>query len=68
MIPHVITTVDKYHLVQEANRMVDEVRKLNTWLMKAGYVKAEDIVKHKKTPTHLIRKKKKVRASTHEKV
>lgn len=48
--------------------MVDKVRKLNTWLMKSGYVKAEDIVKHKKTPTHLIRKKKKGRASTHEKV
>lgn len=68
VIPHVITTVDKYHLVQEANRMVDEVRKLNTWLMKAGYVKAEDILRYKKTPAHLIRKKKKMRISAHEKV
>lgn len=58
VIPHVITTVDKYHLVQEANRMVDEVRKLNTWLIKAWYVKESDLIKHKKIPAHAIKEKK----------
>lgn len=58
VIPNVITTVDKYHLVQEANRMVDEVRKLNTWLIKAGYVKESDLIKYKKIPAHAIKEKK----------
>lgn len=40
-----VHSVDKYHLFQEANRMVDEVRILNTWLLKMSFVKAEDIPK-----------------------
>lgn len=69
VIPNVITTVDKYHLVQEANRMVDEVRRLNSRLMKSWFVKAEDIVKHKKIPSKAInRKKKKMRITAYEEV
>jgi hypothetical protein len=44
--------------VQEANRMVDEVRRLNTWLIKAGYVKESDLIKYKKIPAHAIKEKK----------
>jgi len=58
VVPNIITTIDKYHLVQEANRMVDEVRKLHTRLIKAGYVKADNIIKYKKIPAHLIKEKK----------
>jgi hypothetical protein len=38
--------------------MVDEVRKLHTRLIKAGYVKADNIIKYKKIPAHLIKEKK----------
>lgn len=59
VIPNIITTIDKYHLFQEANRMVDEVRKLNTRLMKSWFIKAKDIVRYKKVPSHLVEQKKK---------
>jgi hypothetical protein len=38
--------VDKYHLFQEANKMVDDVRQLNLWLVKMNLVKIEDIIKY----------------------
>lgn len=68
VIPEVISTVDKYHLVQEANRMVDEVRVLNSWLIKNEFVKASDIVKQRKIPAHLLGKKKKSFESSNLKV
>ncbi|MDR3150307.1 MAG: hypothetical protein LBU14_01440 [Candidatus Peribacteria bacterium] len=40
-----IHSVDKYHLFQEANRMTDEVRQLNTWLLQISLIKTEDISK-----------------------
>ena len=51
-----IHSVDKYHLFQETNRMVDEVRLLNNWLIKMNFVKTEDLIKLWKIPKK-IRKK-----------
>ena len=68
IIPEVISTVDKYHLVQEVNRMVDEVRVLNNWLIKNEFVKASDILKQRKIPAHLLGKKKKLVESSNLKV
>jgi len=48
-----VHSVDKYHLFQEANRIVDDVRVLNAWLLKMNFVKAEDIVKLWKIPKKL---------------
>ena len=48
-----VHSVDKYHLFQEANRMVDEVRLLNTWLLKMKFIKADEIVKLWKIPKKL---------------
>jgi len=45
-----VHSVDKYHLFQEANRMVDEVRVLNSWLIKMKFIKADEIVKLWKIP------------------
>lgn len=43
-LPELHTSIDKYHLVQEANRMVDDVRQLNTWLMKFKFMNEEEII------------------------
>jgi len=51
-----VFSVDKYHLFQEANRMVDEVRILNSWLVKMSFVKADDIIKLWKIPKKLTKK------------
>jgi len=50
VFPNIISTIDKYHLVQEANRMVDDIRQLNKRLLKMNFVKADDIVKSWKVP------------------
>jgi Transposase len=42
--------VDKFHLFQEANRMVDEVRKINTWLIKMNVVEKDQFITQKKVP------------------
>jgi hypothetical protein len=42
--------VDKFHLFQEANRMVDEVRKINTWLIKMNVVERDQFITQKKVP------------------
>ncbi len=57
-IPWVVSTVDKYHLVQEANRMVDDVRKMNIWLIKMWFMKEKDFIKNKKVTKKLLTKKK----------
>ena len=54
----VVSTVDKYHLVQEANRMVDDVRKMNIWLIKMWFMKEKDFIKNKKVTKKLLTKKK----------
>ena len=54
----VVSTVDKYHLVQEANKMVDDVRKMNVWLVKMWFMKEEDFIKNKKVTKKLLAKKK----------
>lgn len=57
-VPNVASGVDKYHLVQEVNKVVDDVRKLNIWLMKMGYVKADELIKHWKIKKFMLGKKK----------
>jgi len=57
-IDNIVGTVDKYHLVQEANKMVDDVRKMNIWLIKMGFMKEEDFLKNKKVTKKLLAKKK----------
>jgi len=48
-------SVDKFHLFQEANRMVDDTRTLNSWLVKMNFVKADEIVSSGKIPKKLTR-------------
>lgn len=48
-----IHSVDKFHLFQEANRMVDDTRMLNSWLVKMNFVKADEIVSSGKIPKKL---------------
>jgi transposase len=55
IISHPIHSVDKYHLFQEANRMVDEVRSLNSWLVKMNFVRAEDMIKLGKIPKKITK-------------
>jgi transposase len=40
--PELLTSIDKYHLVQEANRMVDSVRMIEIWLAKSKFFNKED--------------------------
>lgn len=56
-IQWVVSTVDKYHLVQEANRMVDDVRSMNIWLIKMWFMKEKDFIENKKVTKHLLKKK-----------
>ena len=56
--PNVLSTVDKYHLFQEANRMMDDVRGMNTWLIKMWFVTPDDLLKHGKVPKELMKGKK----------
>ena len=49
-----IQSVDKFHLFQEANKVVDEVRQINIWWLSMNFVKIEDIPKlGKKLPKKL---------------
>jgi len=57
-IEGIVWTVDKYHLVQEANRMVDDVRVLTIWLTKQWFMKEEDFLKNKNVTKKLLKKKK----------
>lgn len=57
-VKDIVGTVDKYHLVQEANRMVDDVRRMNIWLIKMGFMKEEDFLKNKRVTKSLLAKKK----------
>ena len=50
ILPYVLSTIDKYHLIQEANRMVDDTRQLNKWLLKMNFAKVDDIIKTGKVP------------------
>lgn len=40
-----IHSVDKYHLFQEANKVVDEVRQISIWGLRMNFVRVEDIPK-----------------------
>ena len=57
-IPWIVWTVDKYHLVQEANRMVDDVRVMTIWLTKMWFMKEEDFIRSKKVTKKLLLKKR----------
>lgn len=50
-----IHSVDKFHLFQEANRMVDDTRILNSWLVKMNFVKADEIIGTGKIPKKLTK-------------
>lgn len=56
-IPKILSTVDKYHLVQEANRMVDEVRQLNVRLLQTKIVKPDEKIKYWKIPKKVLQTK-----------
>jgi transposase len=58
-IPGIVGTVDKYHLFQEANRMVDDVRAMTIWLIKKWFMTEEDFIKRKKVTPGMIKKKEK---------
>ncbi len=58
-IPGIVGTVDKYHLFQEANRMVDDVRIMTIWLIKKWFMTEEDFIKRKKITPGMIKKKEK---------
>ena len=57
-IKGIVGTVDKYHLVQEANKMVDDVRRMTIRLTKMWFMKEEDFLKNKKVTKKLLNKKK----------
>ena len=57
-VPWIVWTVDKYHLVQEANKMVDSVRVLTIRLIKKWFMTDEDFLKNKKVTKKLLEKKK----------
>lgn len=52
-------SVDKYHLVQEVNKMMSDVLELNKWLVKMNFVKVDDIIKRWKVSKDLITKTRK---------
>lgn len=52
-------TVDKYHLVQEVNKMMYDVLNLNKWLIKMNFIKVYDIIKKWKVSKNLVIKTKK---------
>ncbi len=52
-----IFTVDKYHIFQEANRVMDEVRQISIWSTAMKLIKAEDIAKLWRKIPHNITKK-----------
>jgi len=60
-IPGIVGTVDKYHLVQEANRMVDDVRWMTIWLTKMWFMTEDEFIKHKKVTSGMIKKKEKMK-------
>jgi transposase len=45
IIGNPIQSVDKYHLFQEANKVIDEVRQISIWGLRMNFVKVEDIPK-----------------------
>ena len=53
IISRPVFSVDKYHLFQEANKMVDEVKILNSWLIKMKFIKVDEIIKLWKIPKNL---------------
>ena len=56
-IPKILSTVDKYHLIQEANRMVDEVRLVNVRLLQTKIVTPDEKIKYWKIPKNTLKTK-----------
>ena len=48
-----VHSVDKYHLFQELNRVVDEVRVTNSWIVKMNFIKADEMISIWKIPKKL---------------
>ena len=55
-LPTLQTTIDKYHLVQEANRMVDEVRQIEIRLAKSKFFNKADTLARGKISKQAARK------------
>lgn len=53
-IPKILSTVDKYHLVQESNKMMDEVRQLNIRLLQTKIVTPDEKIKYWKIPKNSL--------------
>jgi transposase len=43
IIGNPIQSVDKFHLFQEANKVIDEVRQTSIWGLAMNFVRIEDI-------------------------
>ncbi len=52
-------TVDKYHFVQEVNKMMYDILNLNKWLIKMDFVNIDELFKNWKIKKNLIRRTKK---------
>lgn len=53
-----IHVVDKYHLFQEANRMMIDVLDVNIWATKMWFIKADDLIKLWKMPKCITKEDK----------
>jgi len=66
---HVVDIVDKYHVIQLANKVVDEVRQLNNWMIHMGHYGHNIVdIQQKKGISKPTQKKPKERLSANEKL
>jgi hypothetical protein len=57
-LDHSIHVVDKYHLFQEANRMMTDVVNVNIWATRMGFIKADDLIAFGKIPKKFTKEEK----------
>ena len=53
-----VFVVDKFHLIQSANKVIDEVRKMNQWMIQMGYFDGKNYVDMKQKKGIRKRRKK----------
>lgn len=58
LLKHPLHVVDKYHLVQEANRMITAVLDVNIWAMKMWFLQEKDLIQFWKIPRSLSKEQK----------